>query len=586
MTLDKKRELSRFSLRSLLDKHSHRDEHGDHGHGHGHDHNGGTSHRHLLKDSRALILPQTSSSSLSSVRRRRDHTPTLAASLTDVTPVALHDPKQHLHLSLRRFFRKLKPAPLAEHHPPAAAAPSAGGDLFRQYGKMGRLLGTGALGAVSLITLEDTPPRIYAVKKFRAKLANETDLEYKTKVRNEYKIGEYLAHPNLIHTMELIKDHSKHFGEPQYYIVMEYAPYDFFNLVMSGLMDKREVACYFKQIVSGVAYLHANGLAHRDLKLDNCVVNEHGVLKLIDFGLAVQFRKEKLAADRLHPWAPHDDLDDKWRLVRARGIVGSDPYLAPEVFAPLNFGYDPRLVDVWLVAIIYFCMVLKRFPWKVPKLTDASYRLFAELESGAPPPSDSAAPPPSDSAAPQPPSDSAAPQPPSDSAAPQPPSDSAAPQPPSGSADADDSGGLVAGVQKMLNTDGDAPQIKIELAQKEDGVANGDTAGSAGAAGAAGAGARHHQLSKVRGPDRLLRILPSASRPLIRGMLAIDPQKRLLIEDVVRDPFFVSIQMCTQHGDTFVPAKDHLHHLVTEDDLRKIEEERKRVRGLKEAGMA
>lgn len=539
MTLDKKRELSRFSLRGLLDKHSHGHEHGDHGHGHGHDHTGGSSHRHLLKDTRALILPQTSSSSLSSVLRRRDHTPTLAASLTDVTPVALHDPKQHLHLSLRRFFRKLKPAPLAEHHPPAAAAPSAGGDIFRQYGKMGRLLGTGALGAVSLITLEDTPPRIYAVKKFRAKLANETDLEYKTKVRNEYKIGEYLAHPNLIHTMELIKDHAKHFGEPQYYIVMEYAPYDFFNLVMSGLMDKREVACYFKQIVSGVAYLHANGLAHRDLKLDNCVVNEHGVLKLIDFGLAVQFRKEKLTTDRLHPWAPHDDLDDKWRLVRARGIVGSDPYLAPEVFAPLNFGYDPRLVDVWLVAIIYFCMVLKRFPWKVPKLTDASYRLFAELEG--------------DSAASEAPSDSAAPR--------------AAPS-------ADDPGGLVAGVNKMLNINGDTPQIKVELAN-----------GGAASAGA-GAGDTGARLSKARGPDRLLRILPSASRPLIRGMLAIDPQKRLLIEDVVRDPFFASIQMCTQQGDAFVPAKDHLHHLVTEEDLRKIEEERERARGLKEAGMA
>ena len=42
--------------------------------------------------------------------------------------------------------------------------------------------------------------------------------------------------------------------------------------------------------MNGVAFLHGSGLAHRDLKLDNVVVNEHGIMKIIDFGSASVFK--------------------------------------------------------------------------------------------------------------------------------------------------------------------------------------------------------------------------------------------------------------------------------------------------------
>ena len=138
---------------------------------------------------------------------------------------------------------------------------------------------------------------------------------------------------------------------------MEYAPYDLFSVVMSGKMCRPEIYCVFRQICDGVEYLHELGLAHRDLKLDNCVMTTNNVVKLIDFGTATVFHYPGKACER------------------ATGIVGSDPYLAPEVITQEN--YDPRKTDVWSVAIIFMCMVLRRFPWKIPDAkADPSFRAF------------------------------------------------------------------------------------------------------------------------------------------------------------------------------------------------------------------
>lgn len=65
------------------------------------------------------------------------------------------------------------------------------------------------------------------------------------------------------------------------------------------------------------------------------------------------------------------------------GIVGSDPYLAPEVYDESK--YDPRAVDVWSLGIIYCCMALRRFPWKLPRSSDVSFRYFiADPTPGTP----------------------------------------------------------------------------------------------------------------------------------------------------------------------------------------------------------
>lgn len=372
-------------------------------------HDAAHSHRSFLRsrDAKGSTLSQSSTSSLKSLNGNLSGSESVPVT-PSVTPGQLpsdsessasfmlvihHDGKDkskkkskkkelrlESHLLLKRFFKILHPKDLSDLPKTKSSShlPSLTSKLAEKY-DVGRLIGTGASGSVNLISDRHDPSQIYALKKFRSKIKTESNQDYLRKVRNEFLVGEHLTHQNLIHTIELFQEDSTNSSASEYFIVMEYCPYDFFNLVMSGLMKYDEICCYFRQIVNGVHHLHKSGIAHRDLKLDNCVVDKNGILKLIDFGSAFQFRKstEEVPAGKNEPM-----LDSTHKLVYAKGIVGSDPYLAPEVFQPVSDdGYDARLADVWSIAIIFCCMVLKRFPWKLPRAADPSYRAFAGLNS-------------------------------------------------------------------------------------------------------------------------------------------------------------------------------------------------------------
>lgn len=273
--------------------------------------------------------------------------------------------------------------------------------LSKKYGKWGRVLGTGAGGTVRLIRARTKAGgAVYAVKQFRPRRSGESEREYENKVRAEFCVGACLKHVNVIETVDIVCDHG------HYYEVMEYAPYDLFSVVMSGRMLRPEIFCVFRQICNGVAYLHSLGLAHRDLKLDNCVMTQGDVVKLIDFGTAVVFAYPGTGTSNgslpvvvtgyvsgalnapcplqpPHPNDPPSGPHSHARLIPATGIVGSDPYLAPEVLE--GGSYDPRKTDVWGVGVIFVCMVLRRFPWAVPdRERDNSFKVFIEAEASYP----------------------------------------------------------------------------------------------------------------------------------------------------------------------------------------------------------
>ena len=168
--------------------------------------------------------------------------------------------------------------------PPAASEPFADDHgLQSKYGKFGRVLGTGAGGSVRLIR-RSADNTLFAVKQFRDRHSYESERDYSKKVTAEFCIGSTLHHGNIIETLDIVHEHG------HWYEVMEYAPYELFAIVMSGKMSREEISCCFLQIFNGVTFLHSMGLAHRDLKLDNVVVNQYGIMKIIDFGSATVFR--------------------------------------------------------------------------------------------------------------------------------------------------------------------------------------------------------------------------------------------------------------------------------------------------------
>lgn len=248
------------------------------------------------------------------------------------------------------FSRRNSNASLTEDRPISVGRKPS----LKSYGKLGKTLGEGAGGHVKIVrSAKDN--KIYAVKEFRPRHHSETQREYQKKVGAEYCLGLTLKHPNIVRTIDII------YEPDAVYQIMEYCEYDLFAIVMTGRMSKNEVYCDFLQIMDGVRYLHGLGLAHRDMKLDNCVVNSQGIVKLIDFGSSVVFRYPE--SDKLY------DCD---------GVVGSDPYLAPEAASPGR--YDPAMTDIWGAAIILCCMLMRKFPWKAPRMSDAAFRQFVQEE--------------------------------------------------------------------------------------------------------------------------------------------------------------------------------------------------------------
>ncbi|KAJ5412927.1 hypothetical protein N7465_005232 [Penicillium sp. CMV-2018d] len=404
--------------------------------------------------------------------------------------------------------------------------------LNSKYGKLGRVLGSGAGGSVRLLK-RNSDGVTFAVKQFRDRHNWESMKEYSKKVTAEFCIGSTLHHGNIIETLDIIQE------GPRWYEVMEYAPFDLFAIVMTGKMGKEEIACSFKQILSGVAYIHGMGLAHRDLKLDNVVVNDRGIMKLIDFGSAVVFR---------YPF--ENDI------VPASGIVGSDPYLAPEVYDEKK--YDPRPTDVWSLAIIFCCMTLRRFPWKQPRMTDNSYKLFVSSPTPGTPVAepDPRRRPKSTPDLPSQSQDNKRLTPRSSG-----PSDqSGSEQNPNGNENGD------ANKSEPSQRDGDrSPDTaQKQISQISNGPHERPTRTTSKEAPPVPTSSQNsgQRQEVIKGPWRLLRILPRESRYIIGRMLKTNPKNRATLDEVLSDDWVKNILACRQdeNGET-ISAPGHTHVL-------------------------
>lgn len=191
-------------------------------------------------------------------------------------------------------------------------------------GKRGKMVGKGATATVKLMIKKGGPAdQVYAVKEFRKKGQKEDQDEYEKKVKSEFSIAKSLHHPNIVESVRLCT-HSGRWNH-----VMEYCPQgELFALVEKRYFKLEDRLCLFKQLIRGVAYLHAHGIAHRDIKLENLLMTNEGHLKITDFGVSEVFCGE-------HPGvrAARGECGTNMQECRrcSPGICGSLPYIAPEV---------------------------------------------------------------------------------------------------------------------------------------------------------------------------------------------------------------------------------------------------------------
>jgi len=92
----------------------------------------------------------------------------------------------------------------------------------------------------------------------------------------EFCISSTLHHVNIVKTIDLVQDENKAWCK-----VMEYCPGGgLYATIKKGDMSPSEVEYFFKQILTGVLYLHSQGVTHRDIKLENLFFGTQGHLKV------------------------------------------------------------------------------------------------------------------------------------------------------------------------------------------------------------------------------------------------------------------------------------------------------------------
>ncbi|PWY80188.1 serine/threonine protein kinase [Aspergillus eucalypticola CBS 122712] len=214
------------------------------------------------------------------------------------------------------------------------------------YSSKGEVLGRGAYAQVRVVYKrngEDKTTRYVAKEFFERKYA-PYDV-FVRDIRKEFIVARHACHPNVVKSVDLC------IKERQCSIVMEYCSQgDLLDVLSIGRLSTTGKLCLFKQLLRGVSHLHNHGIAHRDLKPDNLLLTEKGVLKITDFGFAVVFRDPEINPDSV-------------RQCSNKNICGTEPYLPHEVW--YSRYYDPRRLDVWACALIGRYLFNHNMAWEV-----------------------------------------------------------------------------------------------------------------------------------------------------------------------------------------------------------------------------
>lgn len=155
-----------------------------------------------------------------------------------------------------------------------------------------------------------------------------------------------LRHPNIVRILD-VADHPN-----SVCFIMEYCEAGELRgyVEKSTFLEEEESRSFFKQIVRPVHYCHSKNIIHRDLKLENILLDSQMCCKIVDFGLS-------------------DYVSSKERTVTD---AGTQAYLAPEVYSGRSADSDPFKIDVWALGVILYAMSHGRLPFSCPDAATCS----------------------------------------------------------------------------------------------------------------------------------------------------------------------------------------------------------------------
>eukprot|EP01039_Chlorochromonas_danica_P008659 gene8659-9540_t len=160
-------------------------------------------------------------------------------------------------------------------------------------------------------------------------------------------------HPNVMGQLECCTD------EENIYSIMRYCPggelFDYID--ENGPMSNEQARNMFRQLLSGLERLHALGIGHRDMSLENVLYDGNQTYIIIDFGMCLRLRFEPSC--------------QRFCYIRKQVICGKKNYIAPEVLRE-DAVFNPLLCDIWALGIILFIAITGVPP--VDKATRADER--------------------------------------------------------------------------------------------------------------------------------------------------------------------------------------------------------------------
>ena len=210
--------------------------------------------------------------------------------------------------------------------------------LIKQIGnyRLGEEIGSGAFGKVILGLHIITGEKV-AIKILDKLILSQTPEDYEL-VRQELNILRIVKHKYIVQLYEILET-------PQHiFIIMEYCEgQDIMDYILTrNRLSENESLKYFQQLINALFYLHGQNITHRDIKIDNLLLDRNLDLKLIDFGLSTKYRDDKLLNQP----------------------CGTVVYAAPEVLDCRE--YHGMLADVWSSGIVLFGMLSGFLPFGDP----------------------------------------------------------------------------------------------------------------------------------------------------------------------------------------------------------------------------